>query len=102
MAPHSGILAWEILWTEEPGGGRLLVQYTPVQPWYSPWGGRESDTTATDTVHLLYTPCTVHGVAESQTRQRLTHTHRAKVDLTLALLVPGTFQKVKQAVGVQL
>ena len=20
MAPHSGILAWRILWTEEPGG----------------------------------------------------------------------------------
>ena len=31
MATHSGILAWEIPWTEEPG--------------YSPWGRKESDTT---------------------------------------------------------
>ena len=28
MATHSGILAWEIPWTEEPGG-------------YSPWGRKE-------------------------------------------------------------
>ena len=33
MATHSSILAWEILWTEEPG--RL----------YSPWGCKELDTT---------------------------------------------------------
>ena len=32
MATHSNILAWRILWTEEPGG-------------YSPWGCKESDTT---------------------------------------------------------
>ena len=32
MATHSSILAWIILWTEEPGGG-------------SPWGGKESDMT---------------------------------------------------------
>ena len=32
MAPHSGILAWRIRWTEEPGG-------------ISPWGFKESDTT---------------------------------------------------------
>ena len=32
MATHSSILAWEIPWTEEPGG-------------YSPWGCKESDTT---------------------------------------------------------
>ena len=32
MATHSSILAWEILWTEEPVG-------------YSPWGRRGSDTT---------------------------------------------------------
>ena len=32
MATHSSILAWEISWTEEPGG-------------YSPWGGKESDMT---------------------------------------------------------
>ena len=32
MTTHSSILAWRILWTEEPGG-------------YSPWGRTESDTT---------------------------------------------------------
>ena len=32
MATHSRILAWEIPWTEEPGG-------------YSPWGREESDMT---------------------------------------------------------
>ena len=33
MATHSGILAWRILWTEEPGG------------LYSSWSHKESDTT---------------------------------------------------------
>ena len=33
MVTHSGILAWRILWTEEPGG------------LYSSWGHKESDTT---------------------------------------------------------
>ena len=32
MATHSSILAWKILWTEEPGG-------------YSPWGRKEWDVT---------------------------------------------------------
>ena len=32
MATRSSILAWRILWTEEPAG-------------YSPWGLKESDTT---------------------------------------------------------
>ena len=32
MATHSSILAWKILWKEEPGG-------------CSPWGCKESDTT---------------------------------------------------------
>jgi len=31
MATHSSILAWRILWTEEPGG------------LYSSWGHKESD-----------------------------------------------------------
>ena len=31
MATHSSVLAWEILWTDEPG--------------YSPWGCKESDMT---------------------------------------------------------
>ena len=30
MATHSSILAWEVPWTEEPGG------------LYSPWGRKES------------------------------------------------------------
>ena len=34
MAPHSGTLAWKILWTEEPGGllsmGSLRVGYDSV------------------------------------------------------------------------
>ena len=33
MATHSSILAWRIPWTEEPGRR------------YSPWSGKESDTT---------------------------------------------------------
>ena len=32
MTTHSSILAWRMLWTEEPVG-------------YSPWGHKESDTT---------------------------------------------------------
>ena len=32
MATHSSIIAWKILWTEEPGG-------------YNPWGCIELDTT---------------------------------------------------------
>ena len=32
MAIHSSVLAWRVLWTEEPGG-------------LSPWGHKESDTT---------------------------------------------------------
>ena len=32
MATHSSILAWEIPWSEEPGG-------------LHPWGRKESDTT---------------------------------------------------------
>ena len=32
LATHCSILAWEIPWTEEPGG-------------YSPWGHKELDTT---------------------------------------------------------
>ena len=43
MATHSNILAWKILWTEEPG--RL----------YSPWGCKESDTTE----RLHYDPITI-------------------------------------------
>ena len=33
MATRSSILAWEVPWTEEPGGG------------YSPWGHKESNRT---------------------------------------------------------
>ena len=41
MATHSGILAWRIPWTEEPGG-------------YSPWGHKESDTTERLTLSLFH------------------------------------------------
>ena len=37
MATHSSILAWKILWTEEPGVAN------------SPWGHKESDMTETNT-----------------------------------------------------
>ena len=40
MATHSSILAWRIPWTEELGG------------LYSPWGHKESDTTAQLTLSL--------------------------------------------------
>ena len=52
LTTHSGILAWEIQWTEEPGG-------------YNPWGrkriGHDLETkqqphTYTHT-HILATPC---------------------------------------------
>ena len=39
MATHSSTLAWRIPWTEEPGS-------------YSPWGCKESDTTAQLTLPL--------------------------------------------------
>ena len=45
MATLSSILAWRILWTEEPGG------------LYSPWGHKELDTTERLTLsifHILY------------------------------------------------
>ena len=41
MATHSGVLAWEITWTEEPG--RLQA----------PWGCKESDMTE----QLTHTTC---------------------------------------------
>ena len=34
MTTHSSILAWEIPWTEDPGGVT-----------WGPWGHKESDTT---------------------------------------------------------
>ena len=30
MAAHSIILAWEIVWTEEPGIERLILSLSPV------------------------------------------------------------------------
>ena len=41
MATHSSILAWEIPWTEEPGG-------------LSPWGRKESDTTKQLKMKMLF------------------------------------------------
>ena len=43
MATHSSILAWEIPWTEEPGG-------------YSPWGHKESDMTEHSTEAVCLYP----------------------------------------------
>ena len=37
---HSSILAWEIPWTEEPGG-------------YIPWGHKQSDTTSNKNNNLI-------------------------------------------------
>ena len=42
MATHSSILAWEIPWTEEPGG-------------YSPWVRKELDVTEQLSMHA----CTI-------------------------------------------
>ena len=39
VSTHSSILAWRILWTEEPGG-------------YSPWGPKESD--MTEHTHTIF------------------------------------------------
>ena len=39
IATHSSILAWKILWTEEPGG-------------LSPWGRKESDRTEHACMHM--------------------------------------------------
>ena len=55
MATHSSILAWRILWTEEPGG------------LYSPWGHKELDTTERLTLsifHILY-------ISSKETKTRL-------------------------------
>ena len=41
MATLPSILAWEIPWTEEPGGG------------YNPWGHKESDMTELAGTHTL-------------------------------------------------
>ena len=43
MATHSSILAWEILWTEEPGG----LQFTGLQ---KSWTQLSNETTATTTL----------------------------------------------------
>ena len=43
MATHSSVLAWEILWTEEPGG--LQSTGATVHGGYSPQGRKESDMT---------------------------------------------------------
>ena len=53
MATHSGILAWEVPWTEEPVG-------------YSPWGCKESDATwQLDNTNQVSTWKDVHHSQES-------------------------------------
>ena len=55
MATHSSILAWRILWTEEPGAG------------YSPWGRKESDTTERLHFHFYFHPVSSVGKDLSRT-----------------------------------
>ena len=43
MSTHSGILAWEVPWTEEPGG--LWTGWQGGLACCSPWGRQELDTT---------------------------------------------------------
>ena len=39
MATHSGILAWKILWTQEPGGlQRLHMQHVIINCLFWVWG----------------------------------------------------------------
>ena len=40
MVTHSGILAWRIPWTKEPGG---LKGHGTKEPGGTPWGPKESD-----------------------------------------------------------
>ena len=47
MATHSSILAWEILWTEEPAS-------------YSPWGSKELDMTECTHTHNTHTHTHTH------------------------------------------
>ena len=58
MATHSGILAWKIPWTEEPGGFQSM-------------GSGESDMTECVRVHTHVPVCT-HTRARTHTH---THTH---------------------------
>ena len=50
MATHSGILAWKILWTEEPPRGA----WRRGGAWrYSPWGCKKSDMTEHSTAYTF-------------------------------------------------
>ena len=57
MGTHSSILAWRILWTEEPGGLN------------SPLGRKESDTIGQLTLSLYYIQSTGLGSGASRVRQ---------------------------------
>ena len=66
MTTHSSILAWRILWTEEPGGG--------------PWGHQESDTT--ERLTLSWEPGIMisylfsrHKLSHSSDPQQLSHSN---------------------------
>ena len=54
-ATHSSTLAWKILWREEPGG-------------YSPWGGKELDTTERLLFVSFKIPSLASGLSESRPR----------------------------------
>ena len=57
MATHSNILAWRIPWTDEPRVG------------CSPWGHKESDTTATNTHTCTRTYTHTHTHTHTHTRR---------------------------------
>ena len=58
MATHSSILAWRILWTEEPGGLQSMRTQRVVQDWAT------NTFTSLFMVHIIYvTPCVIHYVS---------------------------------------
>ena len=46
MATYSSTLAWQIPWTEEPGGLQAMATYSSTLAWQIPWteepGGLQS------------------------------------------------------------
>ena len=51
MATHSSVLAWRILWTEEPGGLRSMGLHRVGHD----WSNLAAAAARCKTVHLLYT-----------------------------------------------
>ena len=63
MATHSGILAWKIPWSEEPGGWATVCGVTTEVTWHAhisitPWHGRlkeELSSPIEKNVHFIFT-----------------------------------------------